>query len=188
MIGFRTRSSHLRIAFGKAFAAPSGYLAAVLGAAFVLVVTALLPNLRLLGFTFGASEFATGLKWKTAAEVLWNGRIVFSHPGGWMAFPLAALFGVNVALVFAYMREQVAFRHAAGSSTVGIVVGLLGVGCAACGSVVLTSLLGVGFVAALPFGGQELAWLGFAIMLFALLDVSAKIADPSCRIPLKKRV
>lgn len=180
------RAEHLRIAFGKAFASPSGYLAAVLGAVFVLLLTALLPNLKLLGFTFGESEFPFALKLRTAAEVLWNGRIVFSHPGGWMAFPLAALFGVNVALVFAYMREQVALRHAAGASAFGIVVGLLGVGCAACGSVVLTSLLGVGFVAALPFGGQELAWLGFAIMLFALLDISAKIADPSCRIPSKK--
>jgi hypothetical protein len=186
MIAFRARRSHLRIAFAKAFAAPSGWIAASVGAAFVLLLTALLPSLKLIGFTFGASEFPLALKLRTAAEVLWNGRIVFAHPGGWLAFPLAALFGANAALVYAYMREQVALRHPAGASAVGIVIGLLGVGCAACGSVVLTSLLGVGFVAALPFGGRELAWLGLAIMIFALFDIVEKIADPSCRIPARK--
>ncbi len=180
------RIGHLRIAVGKAFAAPSGWIAAVLGASFVVLLTVALPNLKLLGFTFGASEFPLGLKLRTALEVLWNGRLTYAHPGGWVALPLAALFGLNAALIFHYMRDQVRVNHAAGASLAGIVIGLLGVGCAACGSVLLTSLLGIGAIAALPFGGQEFAWLGIVIIVASTFVIAEKIADPNCRIPSRK--
>lgn len=180
------RVEQLRVAFGKAFASPSGWIAAVLGALFVVLLTVMLPNLKLLGFTFGASEFDAGLKLRTALEVLWNGRLVYTHPGGWVALPLAAAFGLNAALVFHYMRDQVRVNHAAGASVAGILIGLLGVGCAACGSVLLTSLLGIGAVAALPFGGQEFAWLGLVVIAASTFVIAEKIADPSaCKIPRK---
>ncbi|MEK7546517.1 MAG: hypothetical protein AAB554_05650 [Patescibacteria group bacterium] len=178
------RLEHLRIALRKSFAGPSGYVAAACGALFVVLLTVLLPNLKLLGFTFGASEFTLGLKLRTAAQVLWAGRAAFDHPGGWLAFPLAAFFGLNSALVFRYMRDQVRINHVAGASVVGIIVGLLGIGCAACGSVVLASLLGIGAVAALPFRGQEFAWLGLAVLAASTISISKKIAEPAaCAIP-----
>lgn len=181
------RAEQLRVAVGKAFASPSGWIAAALGALFVVLLTVALPNLKLLGFTFGESQFSLGLKLRTAAEVLWNGRLAYTHPGGWVALPLAALFGLNVALVVHYMRDQVRINHAAGASALGIVIGLLGVGCAACGSVLLASLLGVGVLAALPFGGQEFAWLGLVIIAASTLAIAEKIADPSaCKIPQKR--
>lgn len=180
------RLEQLRVAVGKAFASPSGWIAAALGALFVVLLTVALPNLKLLGFTFGASEFSLGLKLRTAIEVLWNGRLAYTHPGGWVALPLAALFGLNAALVFHYMRDQVRVNHAAGASVAGILIGLLGVGCAACGSVLLASLLGVGVIAALPFGGQEFAWLGLIIIAASTFSIAEKIADPNCRIPPRK--
>lgn len=180
------RLAHLRVAVRQAFAAPSGWIAAVLGALFVVLLTVTLPNLKLLGFTFGASEFSFGLKLRTTAEILWGARIVFTHPGSWLALPLAALFGLNAALVFHYMRGQVRAHHAAGTSLAGIVIGLLGVGCAACGSVVIASLFGVASVAALPFNGQELAWLGLLVLGISTFMIAEKIADPSCRIPERR--
>lgn len=181
------RFRQFRIALRESFAEPSGYAAAVLGALFVVLLTASLANAKLLRFTFHESEFPLGLKLRTAAEVLWNGRLVFAHEGGWVALPLAALFGLNAALVFRYMRDQVRINHAAGASVAGILIGLLGIGCAACGSVLLSSLLGAGAIAALPFGGQEFAWLGLVIMAAATMNIAAKIADPvACAIPTKK--
>ncbi|HTK60066.1 MAG TPA: hypothetical protein VL283_02575 [Candidatus Baltobacteraceae bacterium] len=181
------RLRQLRLAVREAFAFPSGYVAAALGALFVLLLTVALPNMKLLGFTFGASEFSLGLKLRTAAEVLWNGRLIFAHEGGWVALPLAALFGLNIALVYHYMRDQVRINHAAGASVAGIIVGLLGIGCAACGSVVLTSLLGLGAVSLLPFHGQEFAWLGMAVIVVSTFSIAAKIADPAaCKIPKKR--
>lgn len=182
------RVDHLRIAVRKSFAEPSGYVAAALGALFVILLTAALPNLKLLGFTFGASEFPLGLKLRTAAAVLWNGRVVFVHESGWAALPLAALFGLNAALVFRYMRDQVRLNHAAGVSAAGTLIGLLGVGCAACGSVFLASLVGAGTVAALPFHGQEFAWIGLVLTALATFNIAQHIADPAaCKIPQKRK-
>ncbi|HJV32919.1 MAG TPA: hypothetical protein VJ694_02725 [Patescibacteria group bacterium] len=181
------RLKQLRIALREAFAGPSGYVAAFLGALFVLLLSLSLASMSLLRFTFRESEFPFALKLRTAAEVLWNGRLVFVHEGGWVALPLAALFGLNAALVYRYMREQVRVNHAAGASVVGIVIGLFGVGCAACGSVLIASLLGVGAVAALPFHGQEFAWLGLAVTAVGTLTIAEKIADPvACKIPTKR--
>lgn len=178
------RAEQIRIALRKSFAGPSGYVVAASGTLFVVLLTVTLPNLKLLGFTFGASEFTFGLKLRTALQVLWGGRVAFAHPGGWLAFPLAAFFGLNAALVFHYMRDQVRLNHAAGASVAGIILGLLGVGCAACGSVVLASLLGVGAVAALPFRGQEFAWLGLAVLAASTFSIAEKIAEPAaCAVP-----
>jgi len=181
------RLEQLRIAVRASFAAPSGYVASFLGALFVVALTAAIANQKLLAFTFGESEFPLGLKLRTAAEVLWGGRVVFAHEGGWIALPLAALFGLNVALVYRYMRDQVRINHEAGASVVGILIGLLGVGCAACGSVVLSSLLGVGAVALLPLHGREFIWLGILVTAYATFNIAAKIAEPGvCKIPEKK--
>jgi len=181
------RLQQLRIAIRESFAEPSGYVAAVLGALFVVLLTLSLASMSLLRFTFHESEFPLALKLRTAAEVLWGGRLVFAHEGGWVALPLAALFGLNAALVYRYMREQVRVNHAAGASVAGIVIGLLGVGCAACGSVLLASLLGVGAIAALPFHGREFAWLGLAVTAVGTLTISEKIAAPAvCKIPARK--
>ena len=178
--------AHLRVALRESFAGPDGYVTAILGALFVVLLTAALANASLLRFTFHESEFPFALKLRTALEVLWGGRLVFVHEGGWVALPLAALFGLNVALVLHYMRDQVRINHAAGASVAGIVIGLLGVGCAACGSVLLASLLGVGAVAVLPFHGREFAWLGLAVTAFATFSIAEKIADPSCALPPRK--
>lgn len=184
----RARLAHLRVALRQAFSAPSGWIAAVIGALFVVLLTVALPNLKLLGFTLGAPEFGPALKLRTVFEVLWNGRLAYTHPGGWVALPLAALFGLNAALIFHYMRDQVRVNRTAGASAFGVVIGLLGVGCAACGSVLLTSILGVGAIAALPFGGQEFAWIGLLIIVISTFNIAEKIADPAaCRIPAKTK-
>ena len=182
-----TRLLQLRSALRLAFARPSGYVAALFGAVFVVLLTLILPNTKLLGFTLGEPGFSFGLKLRTTAEILWNGRVIFMTHGGAVALLIAVAFGMNAALVFHYMRERVRIDRAAGASAAGIVIGLLGVGCAACGSVVLTSLLGLGFVAALPFNGLEFAWLGLLVIFASTFMIAKKIVEPeACRIPAKR--
>lgn len=186
-----TRFGQLRTAVRHAFAGPTGWIAAAGGALFVVLITVALVNARLLAFIFGESGFSAGLKLRSAAQVLWGGRLIFTYPGGWLALVLAALFGLNLALIIHYMRHQVEVNRAAGASLIGIVVGLLGVGCAACGSVLLSALIGagstVGGIGLLPMHGQEFAWLGVIITALATFSIAGKIASPAaCRIPRKR--
>ena len=70
---------------------------------------------------------------------------------------------------------------------IGIIVGFLGVGCASCGSLILSSIFGLSvtasFIGFLPFKGLELGILGIVILLISIYLVAKKIQDPlMCKI------
>ena len=66
-------------------------------------------------------------------------------------------------------------------SSIGIFLGFLVPGCAACG-VGIVAAIGLGSsVAALPFQGTEIAFLSIILLLFALYEVTARFSQ--CRIP-----
>lgn len=185
------RLVHLREALQETFSDPKGWLAAVFGALFVLLLAMLLPSLNLIDFVFSERLFDGRLKTVTAAQVFWNSRILLLHDGRWPILLMAGLFGLNAALVVHYMRRQVRLNRAAGASALGVVIGLLGVGCASCGSVFLTSLLGVGATIGalswLPLHGQEFTWLGILIVLASMFSIARKIVEPeACAIPGKR--
>lgn len=185
------RLAHLHGALKETFSDPKGWLAAVLGAFSVILLTVLLTSMSLLKFVFSERLFGGWLKVATTAQVLWNGRLILAHDGRWPILLLALLFGLNAALIAQYMRRQVRLNRAAGASAVGVLVGLLGVGCAACGSVLLSSLLGLGAAIAaigwLPLHGLEFTWLGIVLILGSIFSVSKKIVDPeACAIPGKR--
>lgn len=82
----------------------------------------------------------------------------------------AGLSGVNVAMAVYHVREhRVSLRSGTGG-VVGLVLGTLGAGCAACGTAVLAGLLslvgGAGLLAALPLEGLEVTLL--AVLVIAL--------------------
>ncbi len=181
------RIGQLRFALKETFSRTEGWLIALLGAFFVLGLALVLSNLKLLGFIVHEERFTFGLKVKSAFEILWNTRVAFLHEGGFVTLILALLFGVNAALIDRYMRRQVQLHRAAGASAVGIVIGLLGVGCAACGSALFASLFGIGgALAFLPFHGQEFSWIGILCVTLSTFSLARKLAEPAaCPIPEK---
>jgi hypothetical protein len=128
------------------------------------------------------------LKLKSLLQILWGGRVSFAHQGGSVTIALALLFGINAAFIERYMRRQVRLHQAAGASAIGVLVGLLGVGCAACGSALLASLLGTGgALAALPLRGQEFSWIGIVLVIASSFSLARKIVEPeACGIPQKR--
>lgn len=99
---------------------------------------------------------------------------------------IALLFGVNVALLAYYIkRMRGGFRSLGNSSVFGIggfVSGLFGIGCAACGSFVLASVLGLvgatSILLFLPFGGAEFGLFGIVLLIFSTNLISKRITDP----------
>jgi len=185
------RLIHLRNALRETFSDPKGWLAAALGVLFVLLLTIVMTSASLLGFVFRDRLFDGWLKLVTAAQVIWNARLILTHDGRWPILLLALLFGLNAALIAHYMRRQVRLNRAAGASALGVLVGLLGVGCAACGSVLLSSLIGVGATVGalgwLPLHGLEFTWLGILFVVGSMFSIAKKIVEPeACAIPAKK--
>lgn len=91
---------------------------------------------------------------------------------GTVILAVAALTGVDVALIAYHVREHGVSTRGSGGSAVAVLLGALGAGCAACGSAVLAgllSLLGVaGLSTVLPLDGLEFALLATVALLLSI--------------------
>ncbi len=85
---------------------------------------------------------------------------------------VSALTGANIALVTYHVREHGLSAEQGGGSALGVVLGVLGAGCAACGSAVLVGLLslvgGAGLVTLLPFEGLLLSVLAAVVLVLSM--------------------
>ncbi|MFB6157250.1 MAG: hypothetical protein ABEJ34_05350 [Haloferacaceae archaeon] len=85
---------------------------------------------------------------------------------------VAGLTGVDVALVAYHLREHRVSLREGGGSAVGVLLGTLGAGCAACGSAVLAGLLSLvgatGLLTLLPLDGLEFALLAVVALLLSV--------------------
>ncbi len=182
-----TRIRYLHSALKETFSSLEGWLVALGGFAFIVLFALTLSNLKLLGFILQEEHFGVGLKLKAVFQTLWGGRVAFMYKGGTLTLVLATLFAVNAAFIERYMRRKVRLHQAAGASAAGVLVGLLGVGCAACGSALFATLLGTGgALAVLPLRGQEFTWLGILLVLISTFSLARKIVEPEvCAVPPK---
>lgn len=93
-------------------------------------------------------------------------------PGeGALLVAVAGLTGVDAALAGYHLREHGLGLREGGAGTVGVLLGALGAGCAACGSAVLLGLLSLFGVTTsllfLPLDGLEFAVLGLGALLLS---------------------
>lgn len=95
----------------------------------------------------------------------------------------AALFGGNVSAAVYYMKRIRALPHAKETAigTGGLLGGVLGAGCVACGSIILnpffTFLGASALVSFLPFGGAELGLFGIVALAFSLALFLKRIGE-----------
>jgi hypothetical protein len=105
-------------------------------------------------------------------------------PGTLILAILGSLIGaINISLGYTYMRIRgEAIVHSGLYSGVGLLLAFLGIGCAACGTALLSVIFGFfGFSAmlnVLPFEGQEIGYIGIIILLIATHALAKKVAAP----------
>ena len=97
---------------------------------------------------------------------------------------IALLLGINVSLLVFLIRQRQK-ASIGGVTTTGIggfISGIFGIGCAACGTFVLSSLLGLfgasWLLTRLPFGGEEFGILGVALLGYTTYALYKKIKEP----------
>jgi len=99
---------------------------------------------------------------------------------------IAVLLGVNVSLLWYYAARARKLSKADRTLTFtgvgGFVSGLFGIGCAACGTILLTSivnLLGITWlITYLPLHGAEFGVIGVGLLLFTAYTLAKRINDP----------
>jgi len=108
-----------------------------------------------------------------------------------LPYPQSALLsgiilGNQSSLPF-YFKKQLAFKRETGLGFSAIAVSFLGLGCSACGSLILSSLIGLTATTAvidwLPLEGLEFGLLGIFILLLAIYLTAYKISAPNdCKV------
>lgn len=157
------------------------FVIVTVGAA-MIIFAAWLPNLHLVTKTMTSQTMTFWQKTNLLASLLGSLQTNFTPFSQAVTVISAGLAGIQASLGIYYVRQTAHIQKTMGTSVLGIMSSLLGIGCASCGSVVLTSLLGLGSATALlgvlPLKGQEFGLLGIALLLFATIFTMKKINDP----------
>ncbi|MBI3938922.1 MAG: hypothetical protein HY323_18270 [Betaproteobacteria bacterium] len=184
---------NLHAAFKQVFARFSYIvLAGVLAlAAFLLAVW--FPNLGLIAEVFSRSDAPLTAKLNVALSLLGGIGTNFSPLSAGYTVAITVLFGINAAMIVYLLRQK---RAAAAGQNIaigsgGVMSGALGIGCAACGSLISGAVLPVlgagGALAALPLDGGEFGILSVALLVVSLSLISKTIAEPIACSPAQTR-
>lgn len=96
---------------------------------------------------------------------------------------IVVLLGINLSMLAYLIKKQKRVRKGGAiSSFLGLLSSLFGVGCAACGTLIigpaLVALGAGGLLLALPLHGQEFALLGVFLLLYSIYTTSKQINKP----------
>lgn len=164
------------------YRSPQYLLIALFFASIVFATAVWLPNLGLIQNIVTSSAISMADK----ATFLWGSlgaiKTNFTPLAASLTIIISILMGLNIGVMVYYFKRRVAFQKASGGSVIGLLLSFIGIGCASCGSVVLSSIIGIGatasFVGFLPFEGQEFSLLSIIILLGTLYITAKKISDP----------
>lgn len=143
-----------------------------------------LPNLRLLFSVLTNPTIALMDKVILPLRLLESITTNFTLLSALYTIAIAMLTGINIAFIAYYVRQQKQQFAQAGVAvgTLGIISGVLGMGCVACGSLILTSLLGTatgaGVIALLPLRGGEFGIVGVTLLGIATYLLAKQITKP----------
>ena len=167
---------------------------AVVVAFFTFLLATWLPNLGLIWQIVISSSVPLFDKAKVLAGLASSITTNFTVVSAFSTTAIAVLFGTNAAMVTYYVRRRARLRIQIGQASAttslgGLASGFIGIGCTACGSFVLGPVLtfvgATGFIALLPFQGQEFGLLGVIMLIFSIVFLARKICQPLvCRVDI----
>jgi hypothetical protein len=156
----------------------------------VVLLGIFLFNYQFIGFVMSSDLFnffeKIALVWSTV-----GGYFTLIPLSTQISLFLVGIFtALNVSFFIYYVKRRVVKQRSAGVGTLGIVIGFIGMGCGACGSVILSALVGVTassqVIGILPFEGLEFSVVGILMLLGSTLFLAKKIQDPQvCPVVLR---
>jgi hypothetical protein len=175
--------NNLRVAFDQVFAHPFYVALAGILAILVFLLAVWFPNLGLIAQVYSGSNAPLADTFGIALSLLGGIVTNFGLLSAGYTIAIAVLSGLTTAMIV-YLVKQIRIAAAGQSIAIGsgaIASGVVGVGCAACGSlilgVVLPSLGAAGALAALPLQGEEFGILSVVLLFVSLLLISKNIAE-----------
>lgn len=150
----------------------------------IFSIAVLIPNVRLLIQIIPDLGISLGSKLNLIISLFGSIQTNFTILSASYTIAIAILFGINVVLFLHYIRSQRTgvskINGAAGIG--GLVSGIFGIGCAACGTFILTWVLGfigaASLISFLPLGGEEFGILGVVLLILSIRMITRKIIKP----------
>ena len=170
-------------ALQKVFRKPGYVILALVVSALVFVLAVWLPNIRLVAGIVISPDVPFVSKIQLPLSLLGSIGTNFTPLSASYTIVIALLFGMYIAMITYFLKRRIKEVGQGGVATgfLGITSGVLGVGCAACGSFLLTSLTLVGasgVLTFLPLGGSEFGIIGAVLLAVAVYMTAKKIIDP----------
>lgn len=144
-----------------------------------------LPNLRLIVHTLLQVDIAVSTKLALLLNLLQSIGTNFTIFSAIITIIIAILFGINIAMIAYFIKKRRAVdMQSSGifAGIGGIGSGIVGIGCAACGSLVLGNILlliGAGSIPALlPFKGREFSIISIGLTFTSIVLMGRKITKP----------
>jgi hypothetical protein len=169
----------------KVFRKPIYIVIAIVTSTLVFVSAVWLPNLSLIVEVMGHSKIPFSQRLDLPISLLGSITTNFTLFSASYTIAIAVLFGINLAMMIYFLKRKIVQVKKSGLATsfFGITSGVLGMGCASCGSFLLTSLLtffGVSSILAyLPLGGEEFGIAGVILLIISIYATAKKILNPS---------
>lgn len=159
------------------------YLLLALGVGLIVFAsTVLLPNRALLYSLWTDPSVSVGDRIAVPVSILGSIATNFSLLSATYTVGIAALVGINVSLIVYLLRSGGVVWAGSSAGVAGIFSGILGIGCAACGSLILTAILGTtlgaSIIAVLPLRGGEFGIFGVLLLGAATYLLARQIAKP----------
>jgi len=158
---------------------------AVLVAVIVFVFVVWFPNFRLIKEVIFLSGISFVHKVKFLFSLFGSIKTNFSAISSIYIITIAILFGLNISIVSYYIKTRQVIKSRSGTnlgSIGGLISGIFGIGCASCGTFLLTPILSLfgasGFLTFLPFGGEEFGLIGISLLLYSSYLTLKKIPEP----------
>lgn len=176
-------------ALQKVFRKPSYALLALITGVVMFAFAAWLPNIRLIATIVGSSDVSFSQKLGIPLSLLGSITTNFTLLSASYTIAIAILVGVNLAMIVYFLRRKISEVRQSGITTgfIGVMSGVVGMGCAACGSFLLTSgfafIGATGILAFLPLAGGEFGILGVILLAISLYLTAKQIQNPAvCKI------
>jgi hypothetical protein len=150
----------------------------------VFSIAVLIPNIRLLIQIIPDLSISLSIKLNLIFSLFGAIQTNFTALSASYTIAISILFGVNLVLFFHYIRSQrTGVSKVNGAAGIGgLISGIFGIGCAACGTFILTWVLGfvgaAGLVSFLPLGGEEFGILGVILLVLSIRMITKKITGP----------
>ncbi len=172
------------VAIITVFKKPGAVFGALVIFTVLLFFVAWMPNFSFLYTLLTSPFFSPSARIKLIAVGFGSLATNFTPLSRVITITILILASINSVMFVSYFKKRALLYKEAGVGASAFLLGLFGVGCASCGSVIISAIAGAGaaagFLGVLPLGGQEFGIVSIVLLLVSLAAISRK---PNCRLP-----